>query len=128
MQLREISDSERKEIEGYLRLGEDDLYALLSSAASEGGGHVFSEPGQESGGRQAFEDLQEFLHNQLCQEWNLCAKIDDPVLSDNINLATAIADALAPFLIGFPPFVIASILIKIGVRKFCQCSPPQPNR
>lgn len=122
MELRKISELEREEIEEYLFLDEDELYSLIPSYFDKYKGTFFSPDGQKKAGIKEFQALRGVIYDKLCQEWGLCNKIDDPVLADNINLVTAIADIISPFLIGFPPFVIASILVKIGIRKFCNCS------
>lgn len=123
MEIQEIDENLREEIEQYLFLDEDDLYSLLSAYSDKYKGVFFSPEGQKEAGKEEFQTLSKPLYQQICQKWKLCEKIDDPVLADNVNLVVAIADIIAPLAIGFPPFVIASILVKIGLRKFCNCSP-----
>lgn len=121
MQAQKIDETLREEIEQYLFLDEDDLYSLIPAYCEKYKGTAFSPCGQEEAGKKEFQALIKPLYNQVCQQWGLCQKIDEPVFADNVNLVVAIADFIAPIVIGFPPFVIASILVKMGLRKFCDC-------
>ncbi|NEO43016.1 MAG: hypothetical protein F6K55_02250 [Moorea sp. SIO4A3] len=121
MELREISKLEREEIEEYLFLDEDELYSLIPAYYDKYKGNLFLPSGEKEAGRKEFQNLRQLIYDKVCKEWELCNRIDDPILADNINLVIAIADIITPFLIGFPPFVIASLVVKIGIIKFCDC-------
>ena len=122
MKLREISESEREEIESYLFLDEDDLYSLIPAYSNKYKRCLFAPSGQKEAGRKEFQELRQLIDEKVCREWELCKKIDDPILTDNINLVIALNDIIVPFLTEFPPFFIASLVVKIGIRSFCDCS------
>jgi hypothetical protein len=120
MQIRSIDQEERETIEEYLSLDESLLYSLIPPYVSEG--TVYTLPGQIESGKKWFRELEPRLRQKLCQEWDLCKKIDDPALSDQVNLVIAIADIICTFVHVIPPNLIASILVKMGLRAFCHCS------
>jgi hypothetical protein len=118
---REISPSEREEIENYLFLDEELLYSLIPAYAPEYDNTRFSPHGQTAAGRKIFQSMQQELYNLLCKEWKLCKQLDDPTLQDTTQLVVLIGDLISTTAVGIPPFLIASILVKIGVREFCNC-------
>jgi len=122
MNIRETSPEEREEIENYLFLDEDNLYSLLPQYDSEYKGAYFSPEGQRAAGKKLFQSLQEQLNEKLCKEWDMCKKISDPIFEDSMKLVIVIGDVIATTVIMLPPILIATILVKIGVRKFCHCS------
>ncbi len=113
-----ISEDEKQEIEDYLSLDEDLLYSLLSPFS---GGVQYSPKGQIEAGKKVFDELKPSLYEKVCVDWDCCKKIDNPGLQDDINLVASIADILAAITFGLPPFVIATLLVKIGLRRFCKC-------
>ncbi len=122
MKIRDVSESEREEIEEYLFLDDNDLYSLLPAYSEKYKGTVFAPEGQIKAGKEEFKGIQRSVHSKICLEWQFCQKADDALLGDYINLVVVIADLIAPVVMQFPPFIIASILVKIGIRKFCNCS------
>ena len=122
MNMKKISESQRLEIQQYLSQDIDILYStldLISSAEQKGRYHM---PGDEKlRGIAIFKELVPLLRQKVCVEWNYCAKRNDPDLQDTVNLVAAIADVVATFCIGFPPTLIATILIKKGLTSFCGC-------
>jgi hypothetical protein len=130
IEIRQINEKEREEIEEYLFLDEPELYSLITPYFSSEPGIItgFETEGQIRAGRKKFNELKPFLYKKICQEWKLCEKIDNPSLQDNLNLVVALSDILATTTITItgvtgtmPPFLIATILLKIGLRKFCNC-------
>ena len=114
-----LTEPERQEIEEYLSLDEDLLYSLIPPFVST---DAYSPVGQVEDGKREFERIKPSLYEAVCVNWNCCSKIDDPALQDNINLVVALADTIASPTIGIPPFIIATILVKIGLRRFCKCN------
>ncbi len=63
------------------------------------------------------------LHEKICGEWRLCDKIEDVVhFKDAVNLVVVVGDAISAVTVGIPPVLVASLLVKIGLRKFCGCT------
>lgn len=122
MIVRKTSPEEKEEIENYLFLDEDILYSLLPQYDSQYDATVFSPDGQTNAGKQIFQSLREKLDQKICKEWDMCKKINDPVFEDSMKLVIVIGDALATTVLMVPPILIASILVKIGIRSFCHCS------
>jgi len=115
-----IGTNERKEITDYLSLDIDQLYSLIG--ASE---RYDSEP-DISGwvdniqiGKELFKKLENSIHQKICVEWQICRKLDNPEFQDLANLVVEIAVIIAGIGTKIPLLVIASLIVKIGVRKFC---------
>jgi len=85
-------------------------------------GVYYTLPGQIEAGKKKFQELIPQLHKKICGEWELCKKIDDPVLNDQINLVVAIGDVICALIGIIPPNLIATLIVKMGVRAFCSCS------
>jgi hypothetical protein len=116
-----IAPKDRERIAKYLQLDEEHLYSVLASHAEELRGTVFDPAGQQKAGRRVFEKLEEGLRTRLCDEWGLCAKLETADLKDATNLVVLIGDVIAVHVGGLPPFLVASLLVKIGLRRFCRC-------
>ncbi|MCY7275906.1 MAG: hypothetical protein LH702_19750 [Phormidesmis sp. CAN_BIN44] len=116
-----IPEEYKQEIEEYLSLDENLLYSLIPPYLEEG--RLYSPEGQIEEGKRKFDELKPSLYENICINWDCCSKIDAPALQDNINLIATLADivAVASSSIGIPPFIIATILVKIGLRRFCKC-------
>lgn len=74
-------------------------------------------------GQQFITENQESLYQKICIEWNYCHKRNDPDFSDNVALATWIADLITSLLLHSPIVVttVAVILVKKGLSNFCDC-------
>ena len=116
-----ISQAVREEINDCLQLDEDALYSLIPPHLPEYRGAVFMTPGQIEAGKKEFEKRTVTLRERLCKEWNLCAKIKDPSVDDAVKLVVTIGDVIAIHTGGIPPFLVSSLLVKIGLRRFCNC-------
>ena len=114
----DISSQDRARIGKYLQLDEDQLYSVLASITETG---VFDPAGQRAAGKRTFARLEVTLHTRLCDEWGLCDKLKDESVKDATNVVVIIGDVIATHLGGLPPFLIASLLVKIGLRHFCKC-------
>jgi hypothetical protein len=121
MDRADIDPQTGKEILEYLSLEEEDLYSILG-AYSAPPGTVFAPSGQIKAGRRYFSSIRDHLHQKICGEWNLCAKIADPRWDDGVQLAAALGDVVSTVAVGVPPLTIASLIVKIGARSFCRCS------
>ncbi len=119
MEVRRVDADERENIEELLSLDESLLYSLIPPYVSGG---LYTLPGQIEAGKKKFQELMPQLRRKLCLEWELCQKIDDPVLNDQINLVIAIGDVICALHSIIPPNLIATLIVKMGVRAFCSCS------
>jgi len=114
----DTSSQDRARIGKYLQLDEEQLYSVLASYTETS---IFDPAGQRAAGKQIFEKLQATLHMRLCDEWGLCAKLKDESVKEATNVVVVIGDVIAAHVVGLPPFLIASLLVKIGLRQFCKC-------
>ena len=110
----------RSEIAAYAALDEDDFYSILGAYSSPG--TEFSPTGQIKKGKSYFDSIHDRLQQTICHEWDLCTKIADPRWDDGVQLVAALGDVVAAVTVGVPPLLIASLVVKIGVRSFCACS------
>jgi hypothetical protein len=117
----QLSSRDRERIPKYVELDEENLYSVLATYAEELSGAVFDPARQREAGRKIFEKLEPGLRAQLCDEWGLCAKLEDASVKDATSLVVVVGDVISAGVIGFPPFLIASLLVKIGLRRFCKC-------
>ena len=118
-----LQDSDHRQIERLLELDVDDLYGLLPAYDAEQEG-VFSPEEWNKAGRAIFESLKGRIHEKICVEWDFCKKRTAQQYQDNITLVASVADVLAALSTGIPPFVIAALVVKIGLTHFCRCEEP----
>lgn len=117
-----INPRDRKKIERLLSMSEDQLYANLQQHNPEHRGKFFSSEKQIEVGKNDLQELKEDLHQSICENWKLCDKIDSPNWNDPVVLVASIADVITTQIGGWiPAFTISTILVKIGIRKFCEC-------
>jgi hypothetical protein len=121
MEIRKIGEEEREEIEKYLMLDDSWLYSLIPPYLPEYKHTEFAPEGQIEAGKNKFQELKQRLYVKICKEWDICKKIDHPMFDDELNLVVVIGDAISTVSMSIPPFLIASIILKIGLRKFCDC-------
>ncbi len=130
IEIRTITKEEWEVIEEYLFLDEELLYSFIPQYISSKPGVLtgFATQGQIRAGKLKFDELQPFLHKKLCEEWKLCEKIDNPALQDNLNLVVTLSDViiLTANAITIPSILIASLVVKKGVQKFCDYVNKQP--
>lgn len=103
----------------YLALDEEHLYSLIAPHLPEYDSVRFSPDGQEEAGRRFFKKIEGRLRQAICREFDWPSKKNDPELQDRVNLVATVADVIASLTFGVPPFVIASILVKLGLNRFC---------
>ena len=121
MQARDFAPGERERVEKYLLLDEEHLYSLIPPYLSEYDGTVFSPEGQEEAGRTWFAAMRPRLEQKVCIEWQICERIDDPDFEDAAKVVVVLGDALTTVVAGVPPVLVSSIIVRIGLRRFCNC-------
>ncbi len=113
-----IPSPDRARIEKYLHLDSEQLYSLIGSYKE---GVIFDPAGQREAGREMFAELEGPIQAKLCGEWDLCARLESENVKDATNVVVIVGDVIASHVTGLPPFLIASLLVKIGLRRFCKC-------
>lgn len=61
------------------------------------------------------------IRERICVEWDFCTRRNDGKLTDYVDLITGVADAIASICIGVPPFLLSTILIRLGLAQYCDC-------
>lgn len=117
-----LDSTDRDQIGQLLEMGEDELYATIPMYIPEYEDSVFSPQKRVEVGRNTFRAYQDKLTKIICEEWNFCERINKSDWSDTVDLVAAIADVIATAVSGIPPFIIGTLLVKIGIRKFCECT------
>lgn len=131
--MRPELDRRREQMAALLIQSEDDLYAragwhLLEQQRAAPGAAMNLPPwGLDGIGRKAFEKMRPGVRRSLCEQWRACEQVklhDDPT-----SLGLAIAEALAADFDQLPAEMLAALVVKTGIRKFCNCRPgfPQPS-
>jgi hypothetical protein len=124
IELKVVEDGERRRIEKYLKLDIPLLCSLIPIAADKS--TIFSPDGQIARGQALLEDLKPVLRESLCNAWQLCEKIQDEADVDEVALIATIAEVISPVVHNIPATLVATILVKLGLRNFCDC--PIENR
>ncbi len=70
-------------------------------------------------GKKWFDSKMKSLQQKLCHEWNIAEKMDLPQYQDMTNFISVIADILSTMSLGIPATLIAVLIVKMGIRKFC---------
>lgn len=121
MEIRGFNPGERERAERYLLLDEEQLYPLIPPYLTEYDHTRFSPDGQREAGRTWFEAIRGSLEQKLCDEWRMCRTIGRPEFADAAALVVVIGDAIATTVAGVPPVLVATIIVRMGVRRFCDC-------
>jgi hypothetical protein len=110
------------EIERYNALDLEVLYSLLDFLDSSRETIAHAPGGEAERGRNFFESLLPQLRTNVCVRWRFCERQHDPHMMDTVNLVAAVADVVSSLTLGFPPILIATILVKKGLAGFCKCA------
>jgi hypothetical protein len=121
MQIGDLTPFERERVDKYLVLDEDLLFSLIPQHLPEYEGTYFSPDGQRDAGRRWFEAIRGSLEQKVCHEWRMCRRIGDPEFADATTLVLVIGDAVSTKVAGVPPVLVAAIIVRMGVRRFCRC-------
>jgi hypothetical protein len=117
----ELTAEDRAKIEELLSLPADGLFSILPAYSPEYEHTSFAPEGQLKAGRQIFERLRARLHQLVCIEWDYCEKRRSDKYQDPVVLVASVADVISASLTGVPPFVVSTLLVKIGLSRFCEC-------
>jgi len=123
MAVRDITSDERERIAQYLTLDVDQLYSLIADENA-----FYTPDGQRAAGRRQFDAIRGVLRQKLCDEWEACQKIERWDGKDVPTLVIAVADVVcAVALAGVPAILLASLIVKIGIRQLCGCHEERPS-
>jgi hypothetical protein len=111
------------EIRAKLRLTEDELLAEVGQ--SLGKGATFTDALKR--GRQVVDNLRRELRTSVCSSTTVIACYR-AAKSDDVALVAAILDAIAGALRGIPPSIIAVLLYRTGLTRYCSSGwPPEDS-
>ena len=128
--MHEISENKKKVVSDYFAKNLNSLYSELGKYESS---MLFAGPlgfilllsriipFRMFRGRYIIRAIRRFLKRKICEEWDQCSKRNDPNLQDTVNLIATIADVICNITFGFPPILIATIIVKKGINSFCGC-------
>ena len=121
----------KQEIEYYLKMTDDELFSLLGQRKPQLEIRLFpvdtvdrfKNQVKETTrvGKSQFEEMQVLLFGRLCVQKQFCDKYGAPGFTDQDALFLAIADAIAAFTTGVPPFAISALVVKKGLKFVCYC-------
>ena len=74
----------------------------------------------ENSGRKQFAAINPLIRSALCEQWHACEKVK--LYEDQTQLAMAVGDVLAATLSGLPIATISALVVKLGLKKFCNCT------
>ena len=117
-----MDEKTKRKIERYLSLDEEGLFALIPPHLTEHEHTLFAPTGQEDAGKGYFESKVGELRKAVCEDFDWPSKRSDTSFNDTVTLVAAIADAISSVVVGVPPFIIASLLVKRGLDYFCGCN------
>ena len=70
-------------------------------------------------GKNWWENNKVKILSLICKN-RASLRLDEAFNKDEVQLILAIADLIAGFIIGVSPFVVASLVIKLGIDRICQ--------
>ena len=112
---------DRAELEKLLDKDVDELLVLLAQSDPENAETMFSSDEARDAGRHRFDRLSAPLRRRICDEWHYCEKKAQGNLSDNVDLAVAVADVITTVVGGLPVSLITALVIKRGLNQLCGC-------
>jgi len=116
-----VNESVRAAIEFFLAYSDKQLLLMLRpyyKRQLEFAGLVPKRVRQGDIWVQMYEPL---LYGKLCVQEGMCAKLSSQGSLDEVTLTLRIADLICHLLWKLPPFVVAALLVKIGIARFCHC-------
>jgi len=99
------------------------LNRSLEDLLSELGTHVPRIRGEKKSKHNFWKSIEPVLRQRVCIDWKWCHQREKLNFQNLEDLVVVLAEALTGLVIpsSIPLMLIASILVKIGVDKFCQC-------
>jgi hypothetical protein len=116
-----MDSSEQRKIQQLMTLPEEALLSLLPAYVGGYDDTMFSPEGQLAAGKRIFDQLKGSLIQKICIAWKYCEKKGADKYQDPAVLVASLSDLIAAPLLGIPPFVVAVLVVKIGLSNFCDC-------
>ena len=122
-----MNESVREEIAFFLGHTEKQLLAMLRPHYKRQFEFVGLVPKQVRQGDAWAQLYEPLLYGKLCVQEDLCAQLPSLATMDEIALTLHIADTICPLLWKLPPFMVAALLVKMGMARFCDCGATVPK-
>ncbi len=108
-------------VQAYLARSLDELLVELDSYQAEAGRVMRG--GATRGLGSLWNSLQPSLRQKICVEWNWCERRQDYTFQNQEALAIVLAEILSNRFMpqNVPVVLLASIMVKLGLDKFCDC-------
>ncbi|NUO79892.1 hypothetical protein HUU05_07430 [candidate division KSB1 bacterium] len=115
------SNEQTQAAQAYLARSLDELLVELESYKEEPGRLMRS--GATRGLGSLWNSLQPSLRQKICVEWNWCERRQDYTFQNQETLAIVLAEILSNRFMpqNAPVVLLASIMVKLGLDKFCDC-------
>ncbi|MEO1030578.1 MAG: hypothetical protein AAFX55_04200 [Bacteroidota bacterium] len=121
--MRNLTKTEIEEIEYYMSLPPDSLLIFIGQTVVEQHeGVQFSDEYLKNEGDSWLSKYKKRIKSEICVKWDFCEKLKSETYKDNVTLIASIGDVIAGILIGVPPFVVSTLLVKSSLTKLCGCS------
>jgi hypothetical protein len=104
-----------------LQLTEDELFESLGRHLTARQAFPLTKSQMVERGQQWFKAKMALFRTYICPKVPQILAQD----SDEKTVILSIADIIANAVIGVPPLMVAALIVKIGVKTFCQGSPAQ---
>lgn len=115
-------DKKQVEIKKYLDLNLEDLFILLGETEYANKHRFSTAISDPEKGREIFNLIKSTLFQKICVEFQFCEKIKNPNFKIKLILVETLMEIIQHLLApGIPPILIATIIAKIGIKKFCKC-------
>ena len=122
-----MNESVREEIAFFLGHTEKQLLAMLRPHYKRQFEFVGLVPKQVRQGDAWAQLYEPLLYGKLCVQDNACAQLPSLATMDETALTLHIADTICPLLWKLPPFMVAALLVKTGIARFCHCGGAMPK-
>lgn len=119
--MRNISEEERQRIENLLSKEIVELYMLIAQTDPAYSDVFFTPREAYTKGQESMNRLSKQLYQKICVEWNYCHRRHDTDLSDNMLLVAGVSDLILGIVGEIPATIIAVLIIKKGLNRFCKC-------
>lgn len=124
LNIREVTERDKEQIERLTDLDTTSLYIELGQQLGVLGE---GEEEAESSGRRFLNNRRPEIYDLVCIQGNYCQFISRNRNLAAIQIIASLAQFLAPVFGGFPVYTIATILFKLGLSEFCECSKRTQN-
>ena len=122
-----MNESVRAEIEFFLGHTENQLSLMLGGYYKRQLEFVGLLPKRVRPGNMWAQLYEPLLYGKLCVQQDLCTHLSSLSSMDEVALTLHLADTICPLLWKLPPFMLAALLVRIGIAGFCSCGTPVPK-